>query len=249
MTHGRSARTALNSRTKNRRATLTGFSVEPTNRPPAPSASLEARVAELEKEVAALRDVVNRLDGAVPNYFDTGVNEGNKKPGPTKNIQDDELFRSRDGIVSWLEEVWPELIHPLLAAANPRQVATVLKKVARPKNIQPPWQSRFLAHPAKLFDFLRSSKFKKRPPKKTVMDAVNRPAEDEKRKRAANRLPTRQIANAMAGVPKLRWRTSLDRCSTNPCSYPVAISTDRYYRAMFPVPVPSQPNKSSVRIS
>lgn len=196
-------------------------------------------MAGLEKEVAALREVVDRLDGVVPNYFEARVNEtGNKKPGPTKNIQDNELFRSRDGIVSWLEEVWPELVQPLLAAANPRQAAAVLKKVARPKNIQPPWQSRVLAHPAKLFDFLRSSKFKKRPPKKTVMDALNRPAEDEKRNRAANRLPTRQIANAMAGVPKLRWRTSLDRCSTNPCTYPVAISTDRHYRALFTAPAP-----------
>lgn len=239
MTHGRSARMALNSRTKNRRATLTGFSVEATNRPPEPPASLEARVAELEKEVAALTEVVNRLDGVVPHYFDSGVDEtGNKKPGPAKNIQDDELFRSRDGIVIWLEEVWPELVQPLFAATNPRQVAAALKKVARPKNIQPLWQSRFLAHPAKLFNFLQSSKFKKRPPKKTVMDALNRPAEDEKRNRAANRLPTRQIANAMAGVPKLRWRTSLDRCSTNPCTYPVTISTGRHYRAIFTVPAP-----------
>ena len=63
-------------------------------------------------------------------------------------------------------------------------------------------------------------------PQKTVRDALNRPAEDEKRIRAANRVPTRQIANAMAGVPKLRWRTSLDRCSKNPCSYEVAPATD-----------------------
>jgi len=236
MTHGRSARTALNSRTNNPRTPLTGFSGEPTNQPE-PPASLESRVAKLETEIAALREAVNRVDGVVPSYLYTGVDEtGNKKPGPGKNIGDAELFRSRDGIVSWLEEVWPELVQPLLAAANPREVATVLKKVARPKNVQPPWQSRFLAHPAKLRDFLRSDKFRIKPPKKTVVDALNRPAEDEKRKRAANRLPTRQIANAMAGVPKLRWRTSLDRCSTNPCSYLVAISTDRHYRVMFTIP-------------
>ena len=143
--------------------------------------------------------------------------------------------------------VWPRLVfspcvlagcvvRPLLAAANPREIAAVLKKVAKPKDLQPPWQSRFLAHPAVLLNFLRSNRFKKRPPQKTIRDALNRPAEDARRKRAANRFPTRQIANAMAGVPKLRWRTSLDRCSTNPCSYPIAISTDRHYRAMFTQP-------------
>ncbi len=55
---------------------------------------------------------------------------GSKKPGPDKYIGDAELFRSRDGIVSWLEDVWPELVQPLLAAANPREVAAVLKKLA-----------------------------------------------------------------------------------------------------------------------
>jgi hypothetical protein len=222
----------MNPRTKNRTAPLTEFSGDPTNRPAEQPAGLEARVEQLEREVAALRKVVNRVDGVLPGYIYTGVDE-NKKPGPDKYIGDAELFRSRDGIVSWLEEVWPEIVQALFAAANPREVAAVLKKVARPKNLQPPWQSRFLAHPAVLLNFLRSSRFKKRPPQKTIRDALNRPAEDARRKRAANRLPTRQIANAMAGVPKLRWRTSLDRCSTNPCSYPIAINTDRHYRAMF----------------
>jgi len=113
----------MNSRTKNRRAPLTGFPAKPTNQPAEPPASLEERVAELEKEVAALREVVNRVDGVLPGSLYTGVDE-NKKPGPGKYIGDAELFRSRDGIVSWLEEVWPELVQPLLAAANPREVVT-----------------------------------------------------------------------------------------------------------------------------
>ena len=112
----------------------------------------------------------------------------------------------------------------------------IFRKVARPNDLQPPWQSRFLAHPAMLLDFLQSKKFRTKPPRKTVIDALNRRAEDEKRKRAANRLPTRQIANAMAGVPTLKWRTSLDKCSENPSGYVVAFNTDRHYRAMFGIP-------------
>jgi len=87
-------------------------------------------------------------------------------------------------------------------------------------------------------NFLHSEKFKKKPPRKTVLDALNLPLEDEKRKRAANRLPTRQIANAMAGVPKLSWRTSMDRCSKNPCRYLVTLSTAQHYRAMYDIREP-----------
>ena len=202
-----------------------------------PAASLKARVAALEKEVAALWEVVNRLDGVGLSYLYAGIEDAtDKKPGPDKRIDDTELFRSRDGLVLWLEEVWPEIVQPLLAAANSREVAAVLRKVARPEDLQPPWQTRFLAHPAKLGDFLQSEKFRIKPPKKTVVDALNRPDNDERRRRAANRLPTRQIANAMAGVPKLSWRTSLDRCSKNPCPYPVSLNMSRHYRVMYRIP-------------
>ena len=41
------------------------------------------------------------------------------------------------------------------------------------------------------------------------------------------------------GITRTRMaRHSLDRCSKNPCSYPVALNTDRHYRAMFSIPVP-----------
>ena len=140
--------------------------------------------------------------------------------------------------MSWLEDVWPKIVEPLLAASDPSEVAAIFSKVARPKDLQPPWQSRFLAHLSDLRDFLRSEKFRIKPPKQTAIDALNRPAQDEKQKRAANRLPTRQIANAMAGLPELEWRTSLDRCSKDPCSNLVALNTDRHYRAMFRISVP-----------
>jgi len=243
MTHGRSAKAALNLRTKKRRAHLTGVSKEPAKQAAEPEA-MKARVTALEKEVASLWEVVNRLDGIGPSYFYTGIEDPkDKRPGPDKSIEDAQLFRSRDGLADYLEDVWPQMVQPLLAAANPRDVAVVLKKLARPEQMRPPWQSRFLAHPAHLFDFLHSGRFRRKPPKKTVVDALNRPADDERRKRAANRLPTRQIANAMAGVPKLSWRTSFDRCSKNPCPYPVGINTEQHYRAIFAIPVPEGGNR------
>lgn len=231
MTHGRSAKTGSNSRTKTIATPLTGVLKEGKE-------SLRVQVASLAERVAELKERVDRLDGIAPGYYYGKAEHSKRKPGPGKTIDDVELYRSREELVNWLEEVWPEIVRPLLATKDPREMAAIFKKVARPKNLQPPWQRRFLAHPAKLLDFLQSEKFRIKPPRKTVMDALNGRPEDEKRKRAANRLPTRQIANAMAGVPKLKWRTSLDTCSENPSGYVVAFNTDRHYTAMFGVPEP-----------
>lgn len=170
---------------------------------------------------------------AVPAHFDGGiVAKEKKKRGPSKNIADHELLFNRDALVDWLEENWPKMVHQLLAANSPRKIATILRQVARAPDLRPPWQSRFVEHPAQLFDFLHSDRFRIKPPEKTVVDALS--ASDlEKLKRAANRLPTRQIANAMAGVPKLKWRSSLDKCSQNPSITEVNPKSARYYRAMF----------------
>jgi hypothetical protein len=230
MIHGRRAKTGLNAQKESDGKLLTHSDDAPK--------SLEARLASLEARVVALEERVDRLDGIVPiPYYGTADNS-KKKPGPDKYIEDVELFRHRDGLVGWLEEVWPKIVEPLLAAAGPSEVAGMFSRIARPKHLQPPWQSRFLAHPSDLLDFLRSEKFRIKPPKQTVINALNLPEEDEKRRRAANRLPTRQIANAMAGLPELEWRTSLGRCSKDPCSYLVALNTARHYRAMFRIPVP-----------
>lgn len=176
------------------------------------------------------------MSGEVPAHFYGGiVAREKKKPGPSKSIPDDELWRNRDALVYWLEEHWPKIVNPLLAAHNPRQIRAVFVQVARTPDIRPPWQNRIVGHPAKLFDFLHSAKFRIKPPRKTAIDALGA-YDTERRQLAANRLPTRQIANAMAGVPRLKWRTSLDRCSQNPSSIRVAHNTERYYRAMFGIP-------------
>lgn len=230
MTHGIRAKTGLNTQKESDGKLLTHSDDAPK--------SLEARLVSLEARLVALEERVDRLDGIVPSSYYGATDNSKKKPGPDKYIEDVELFRHRDGLVEWLEDVWPEIIKPLLAAVDPSEVAGMFKRIARPKDLQPPWQSRFLAHPSDLLDFLRSEKFRIKPPKKTVINALNLPEEYEKRRRAANRLPTRQIANAMAGLPELEWRTSLGRCSKAPCSYLVALNTARHYRAMFRLPVP-----------
>jgi hypothetical protein len=213
---------------------LTGFSRKSKNRPAAHPRALEIKVGELEQQISVLTERIDRLSGIIPSsYLPGGENNQKEKPGPHKNIDDDELFRSRDGIVGWLEGEWSEIVQALFATKDPREIQKILKRVARAKDSQPRWQAQFLRHPAQLLDFLNSRKFTKKPPRKTVIDALTGPLEDDRRKRAANRLPTRQIANAMAGVPQLSWRTSLDRCSKQPCKYLVTESTAQHYRKTY----------------
>jgi hypothetical protein len=208
---------------------LTPISEKPKN-------SLKSRVASLEARMAQLEEGMDRALGVVPDHLYTPMySAGKKRPGPDKKIDETELFLNRDNLVEFLEEHWPRIVKALLAAKNPRQVATLLRQVATTPDIRPEWQRRFVGHPAKLLSFLRSEKFRIRPPKKTVTDAL-RPFDSEQRRRAANRLPTRQIANAMAGVPKLKWRTSLDKCSERPSSYRVGHNAVGHYRAKFGIP-------------
>ena len=81
-----------------------------------------------------------------------------------------------------------------------------------------------------LFDFIRSGRYRRRVSAETLrlisMWTVGDSAFDE----AASKLPTRQIANALAGVPELAWRTSLDRCQKTHCWHWVAPATEKFYK-------------------
>jgi hypothetical protein len=211
---------------------LTGFSGEPKN-------SLESRVARLEARIEQMQEEIDRLSGVVPAHIQEALDSSGKKhPGPDKEISDTELLLNRDELVKWLEEHWPKIVKALLAAAaknDTREVATVLGSIAAAPDIRPTWQCKIIDHPAELTEYLRSEKFRRKPPKKTVADALAL-NHSEERQRAANRLPTRQIANAMAGVPKLKWRTSFDRCSKSPCAHRIGYKTAQYYRELFGIP-------------
>lgn len=226
MTHGRNVKTRVNPRSKKRASLLTGFPAE-REKP------LERRIANLEARAEQMQEEIDRLSGVVPAHIQEALDSiGKKHRGPQKKMDDTELLLNRDNLVQWLEEHWPKVVNQLLSAKKPPEVALALRPIATAREIRPEWQKRIVGHPAKLLEFLRSEKFRRRPPRKTVADAL-RLHHSEQRQRAANRLPTRQIANAMAGVPKLKWRTSLDKCSRNPCSAQVGHNTKMYYRTIF----------------
>jgi len=212
---------------------LTRFSQNPKNSLETRVAQLEARIAALETRVAGMQEEIDRASGAAPAAFLDAMDAATKKhPGPRKQMDDTELLLNRDNLVLWLEEHWPKIATPLLTAKNSVEVAAVLTPIAAAPDIRSTWQRQVMDHPAVLLEFLRSKKFRRKPPKKTVVNAL-RLHHSETRDRAANRLPTRQIANAMAGLPKLKWRTSLDKCSKHPSSSSVGHNTAAYNRTVY----------------
>jgi len=226
MTHGRNPKTRINPRSKKSRSLLTRTSEGPEN-------SLESRVARLEARIEQMQEEIDCASGTMPPKMREALDSiGKKHPGPDKKVDDTELELNRNNLVAWLEEHWPKIVTPLLTARSPGEVAAVLTPIATAADIRPAWQSAIVDHPAELLEFLQSKKFRRKPPKKTVIDALHL-SHSEQQKRAANRLPTRQIANAMAGVPQLKWRTSLDKCSRTPSSFRVSYNTAGYYRTIF----------------
>lgn len=198
------------------------------------------RISELEHQVSELRRDVALLKqfSGWPVFADESEEpERRKKPGPKEKISDEVLFHYRDGLVLWLERFWSWLEDRLLAASSIEQVRTLFEAVAEEPELRPEWQKRLLENIAALHEFLGTERFGKTLPEATAMDALNLPLNNEKRHRAANQFPSRQIANAMAGVPDLSWRRSLDRCTAHPSRAYVPVSMDMYYRDKYRIPM------------
>jgi len=200
-------------------------------------ADLERRVLKLEDAVALLKSVSTSPvlnDAVIPGEPEKP--EDRKRRGPKEKIDDYDLLHTRDLLISWLESIWPAIVDQLEKARHPRHVRAVFEEYAVQRDSRPVWQTRFMKKPGAVIKFLLSDRFGKTLPRATVMNALTLPFDDERRAPAANRLPTRQIANAMAGVPDLKWRTSFDKCSQRPSQARVAPNTELYYRRQYGLP-------------
>src|SRR5712691_6510065 len=193
--------------------------------------SLENQVRRLESRLLYVE-----LNLGIPVLAE----KAQKKPGPTPQISEEDLLDNRDRFIGWLEARWQDLRPKLLVAANTEQVSEALLSVATPEESQDYYVKRLLAGAGALRQFLRSRRFHRKPSKRAVVDALREKYDDPKRMKAAAQLPTRQIANALAGVPQIGWRTSLDRCSKIPSRSVVGGRTEDYYRALYGIPVPKR---------
>ena len=190
--------------------------------------SVETRLEGLERRV---EDLEGWSFGSLES---PGLGQ-RKKPGTRKKIGDTELFYNRDEFVLWLESIWPEAVSAVLGANNPKDLLRVLGRYANPIKYRRPYEARMLRNTDALLEFLRSPNFVRKPLKQTVITALAGDW-DEEGWRAATRLPPRRIANAMAGVPEISWRTSLDRCSKTPSKSLPDTRTAEYYRKMYDLP-------------
>ncbi len=197
--------------------------------------------ATVKKRLEALEGRVDALDRKelqpLISFGPSGKYK--RRPGKPYVVEDDQLWGFRDEIIGWLEVSWPDIAPKLLAARKKEDFDKALKPLAD-------WQSyvgkQFLSNTEALLDFLHSHRFNRKPPRRTVVRALNGSWADEESRlatqQATMRLPTRQIANAMAGVPEISWRTSLDRCSRMPCPIAVHTRTEKHYRKLYRVPAP-----------
>ena len=203
------------------------------DQPQRPRSELERRVIQLENDVAILKQLTRWP------VFNKDAPLDKTKPGVKERIGDVDLFTWRDGLIRWLEAYWPWLEGRLLGARSAEEVGAILEAVSEEPHLRRNWQKRLLPNPAQLFDFISDERFRKtKLPKATVKDALIQAVNDDIRRRAANQFPARQIANAMAGVPDISWRRSLDRCSANPSTIRVDLNTDLYFRELYGLPIP-----------
>lgn len=227
--HGPERKTAMNSRK--------GISSKPIDK--VSEKELPDRLAELERQMVALRkevDFLKKKFGGWPFPVDEEGYTEKEKPGPKEKIDDTDLFHNRLALILWLEPMWPWLEDRLSGTAE--ELRAVLEAVAENAEIKSDYQRRLLQNTDSLREFLSHERSGKTLAKATVIDALTLPLDDERRWRAANQLLTRRIANAMAGVPDITWRTSLDRCSAQPSDATVAINLDMHLRKGFGIPEP-----------
>lgn len=231
--HGQDGKMARNTRKQNSTRGLDKIS---ENQPQSALSELERRVIQLEKDVDILKQLTRW-----PVFNKDARTEKDKKtkPGVKERIEDEVLFTYRDGLTLWLEAYWPWMEDRLCRAGSAEEVGAILEAVSEQPDLRRVWQKRLIPNPAALFDFISDERFRKtKLPRATVKDALTLPVDDERRRRAANQFPARQIANAMAGVPDIGWRRSLDRCSANPSTKYIVLNTELYYRELHGLPLP-----------
>ena len=201
------------------------------------------RIAELERRILRLEADVAWLKSANPSPLleNVVIEVEQKKRGRKEKISDAVLFSYRDGLILWLERAWPWLKDRIFTAKTPEQLKAILEAIAEEPDSRPDCQKRLLQHSDQLLDFIWHQKFTKKELRSaTVTDALTLSWNDEERGRAANHFPTRQIANAMAGVPEISWSRSLDRCYVSPSTAYFSLITEMYYREIYGMAMPEE---------
>jgi hypothetical protein len=156
--------------------------------------SFKALTLKLELIEARLQRVEAAAGVDAPEYFWNAYRQAQRKrPGKKPAYREPALLARRDAVVTYLEMNWPEIRLAIQTAQSPEDLKQAFKKAQRPAAalVEPEFVRQPLEFLNECFAFVRSERYSNNP---------------------------RRLADAMAGLPKLRWKRSLDICSASKCT-------------------------------
>ncbi len=168
---------------------------------------LTDRLEKMEKRLEAVEEELELLP--LPNIPVASWAAPHQSLGRKPGLPTPVLLYRRDNLIIWLERNWPEL---QLAIRQARKPADLIPAFSKLKPLNVPHMPEFMQEPGRylpqLWAFLKSGRCHGNP---------------------------RNIANAMAGVPKQSWKRSFDIGCSNPSKLPLDVRAYRdYLRRKFP---------------
>ena len=159
----------------------------------------EFSLLDAKRMISELRERVLRLEAELFGTGAYGLGPLPVRPanGRKRKLEQEELLKRRDELSRWVEESWPLLSVALRKARNSDDaLAAILAAKERVPFVMQTW---FYRDPEKfkeqLWEFIESGKLAGNP---------------------------RNLAGAMAGLPELSWKRSLDISQQNPILLPLA---------------------------
>lgn len=166
-------------------------------------------VLELSKRVTRLeKDASGYGPFILPNF---GTHPDKSSMGRKPKLAMQEVVKRRDGLALWIETNWRYLSQELSKALNPKSAAHALAQAKESGAVVMHFVP-FYSDPARFADevwaFLKSKRYRGNP---------------------------RNLAGAMAGLPELSWKRSLDIAQKNPVTTPMQPQAWRdHLRRRFP---------------
>ncbi len=130
------------------------------------------------------------------NSLSTKMSPGRARLGRPPLLALEDFTSRRDQLINFIEPQWPDLVAIVVRPSSLVGVLAGLEKVSG--GSKQSWAYRHVKeHLVDLWEFLNSGRFRGEP---------------------------RDVANALAGVPEMKWRTSLERGRKNPSNQQLAPS-------------------------
>lgn len=166
--------------------------------------SPEIRINQLTERINALEAIIRQRfgDDALSIQLEQEVNPPSKKRGPAPTVSKEHRYYRREAIIDLLEFYWPEFRVPF-RQKNQNAIRRLLAEYSRPDNGSYASTAKVLFENIdQLMEFLNCKEWNGDP---------------------------RLAASAMAGVPDIRWTTSLRKCRGIPTDRAIGVRALRDY--------------------